>query len=213
MALWERQKKESEPAYEAFWVYCRTPRGEKRSYSSVAAQLQKSSALIRRWANRWNWEERTVAYDNHLLQEEIDALKKDRINSARRHASIARSMQDKLIRRLNKLDPSELTAKEITSWLETAVKIERQALGEPTELIVQELSGPGGGPIEIRDEVDLSKLTEEELMVLVELLTKSQIPTRQNDQGETVANTSGSESPPPANRGGASGTKERGRKK
>jgi hypothetical protein len=213
MALWERQKKESEPAYEAFWIYCITPKGEKRSYVSVAGKLRKSAALIRRWANRWGWEDRVIAYDNHLLQEEIDALKKDRIAAAKRHASIARSMQTKLIHRLNKLKPEELTPKEITSWLETAVKIERQALGEPTELIAQEFSGPGGGPIEIRDDVDLSKLTEGELILFVDLLTKSQIARGQGAQGEAPADDRGGESPPPPDRGGTGGKEKGGRKK
>ena len=170
-SLWERQKGESEPAYSAFWAYCSTPQGEKRSYSAVAAGLEKSDTLIRRWSKRWNWEDRVIAYDNHLLQEEIDALKKDRIKAAKRHALIAKSMQNKLIARLNKLTPSELSVKEITSWLETAVKIERQALGEPTELIAQQITGQDGGPIEFRRRIDLSALNEEELIALEAILS------------------------------------------
>ena len=172
MAVWERQEGESKPAYDAFWAYCSIGKGEKRSYSRVARKLKKSVTLIHRWGGQWNWQERTRAYDNHLMEVELAALKKQRVEAARRHARIARSFQEKVIKRLVSVNPDELTPKDLTTWLDVAVKIERQALGEPTEIIAQELSGPGGGPIEHKRDWDLSALSKEELIDLENTLLK-----------------------------------------
>lgn len=172
MALWERQEKESATAYNAFWTYCSIPAGEKRSYVKVAKKLGKSDTLMRRWGKLWNWEQRALAYDNHLIEIEIETLKAERIAAAKRHVKIARSFQNKVIKRLSSLKPEDLGPKDLTSWVDVAVKIERQALGEPTELILQQLTGKDGGPVEIKRDVDLSGLTEEELIWLEKILVK-----------------------------------------
>jgi hypothetical protein len=172
MALWERQEGETKTAYDAFWAYCVVPDGKKRGYAKVAEKLSKSASLIGRWAKRWCWEERARAYDNHLVEKEIEAIKKQRVEAAKRQARIAKSFQGKIISRLNNLNPEELSAQDLARWFEVSVKIERQALGEPTELIAQELSGRDGGPVEIKREINLSNLSEEELTALEKTLLK-----------------------------------------
>ena len=64
---WERQKGESEKAFEAFVTY--RDMGEKRTLTAVAEKLQKSGTLIRRWKSTWDWAERVRAYDNELEKE------------------------------------------------------------------------------------------------------------------------------------------------
>ena len=58
---WERQTKETEKAYEAFLLYKNA--GPGRTVIDVARKLQKSYTLIRRWAKKWNWEDRVLAFD------------------------------------------------------------------------------------------------------------------------------------------------------
>ena len=73
---WERQKGESEKAYEAFVAY--RDMGEKRTLIAVAEKLGKSDTLIRRWKDRWEWKERVRAYDNGLEKEARAKVIKDR---------------------------------------------------------------------------------------------------------------------------------------
>ncbi len=172
MVLWERQKGEPKASYDAFWFYCNIPKEQKRTFVLVAKRFAKSDTYFRKQAKAWNWEERVLAYDNHLLKLEFEALKNERIDAARRHVKISRSIQGKIIKRLHKMEPNELSPSALTSLLDLAIKIERQALGEPTELIAQELSGPNGTPIEYKRNFDLSGLSKEELMNLENILLK-----------------------------------------
>jgi hypothetical protein len=172
MVLWERQEGESTSAYNAFRTYYMTPESEKRTYAAVAEKVGKSDTLIRRWAKTWNWEQRTLAYDNHLVEEDIEKFKKERFKTIKRHVSIARLVQNKIIARLNDLNPSELSPGDLIKWLDISVKIERQALGEPTESIIHELTGKDGGPVELASDLDLSKLAEGELMSLAQFVVK-----------------------------------------
>jgi len=174
MVLWERQEGETKVAYDAFWIYCTIPEDEKRSYANVSRKVLKSTTLMQRWSIRWNWAERARAYDNYLVDIEIEAIKKQRVGAAKRHARIAISFQSKIINRLKHLKESELTPQDLARWLDIAVKIERQALGEPTELIAQEHTGRDGGPIEVKRDIDISKLSEEELIILEKLLGKAE---------------------------------------
>lgn len=147
MALWERQKGETTAAYSAFWEYCTSVENNKRSVSRVAEKLKKSASLLHRWSKRWEWEQRALAYDNHLIEIEMEALKNERITAAKRHAKIARAFQEKIIRRLNSLNPEVLSPKDLSAWLDVSVKIERQAMGEPTEIVSQEIAGKDGSPL------------------------------------------------------------------
>ena len=69
---WERQKGESEKAFEAFVTY--RDMGEKRTLTAVAEKLQKSGTLIRRWKSTWDWAERVRAYDNELTKSKTTAF-------------------------------------------------------------------------------------------------------------------------------------------
>jgi hypothetical protein len=182
MALWERQEGESTPAYNAFWAYCTIPSNKKRTYAAVAERVGKSDSLIRRWAKQWNWERRTIAYDNFLVQEEFEELKKERLKSAKKHIAIARSFQAQIVQRLKKLAPEELTPGDLIKWFDTTVKIERQALGESTESITHELTGRDGNPVEIKSDINLSKYSEEELMFLAGFIAKGRAGTGDNDE-------------------------------
>jgi len=57
---WERQPKESDPAWHAFCVY--RDLGEQRSIRKVHERLAKSETLLKRWSSRHRWRERVVAF-------------------------------------------------------------------------------------------------------------------------------------------------------
>lgn len=122
---WERQKEESEKAFEAFTVY--RDMGEKRTYAAVAEKLQKSSSLIRRWKDRFEWRERVRAYDNELEKEAMAKAIKERKSMTDRHIKIAIQLQEKALEALEALLIKDLSPKDIKEYIKMATDLERQS--------------------------------------------------------------------------------------
>jgi hypothetical protein len=129
--VWTRRKGESRPAYAAFCLY-RDMR-ETRSYAEVARKLGKSKTLIERWGIGWLWQNRVDAYDADLESKKLVARNEAITQMAERHAKIAVAVQQKLVSRLQEIEPSELSPSDLIRWFSAAVKIERLSRGEPTE--------------------------------------------------------------------------------
>nr|UWI04079.1 MAG: hypothetical protein [Bacteriophage sp.] len=120
---WERQKGESEKAFEAFAVY--RDMGKKRTLTAVAEKLQKSGSLIRRWKDRWDWVERVRAYDNDLEKEARAKAIKDRKDMSDRHIKIAMQLQKKALEALNGLEVEAMSPKDIKEFIKMATDLER----------------------------------------------------------------------------------------
>ena len=80
---WERQKGESEKAFEAFAAY--RDMGPERSLRAVGQQLGKSKALMERWSVAHDWQERVRAYENELDKEARAKAVKGRKDMTERH--------------------------------------------------------------------------------------------------------------------------------
>jgi hypothetical protein len=120
---WERQSGESGQAYEAFATY--RDMGKSRTVSAVVKRLGKSRSLLDRWKARWNWEERVAAYDNDLERKAKEEAVKDRKTMLNRHIKIAMQVQKKAIEALDKLNPDQMTAKDIKEYIRMATDLER----------------------------------------------------------------------------------------
>lgn len=127
---WERQKGESEKAFEAFAAY--RDMGEKRTFTAVAEKLHKSYTLIRRWKNNWNWDERVREYDNDLEKQARAQAIKDRKDMTSRHIQIAMQLQKKALAALKELSVEDMSPKDIKEYIKMATDLERLNR-EPTE--------------------------------------------------------------------------------
>ena len=121
---WERQPKESEPAWQAFSLY--RDKGEDRTLISVAEELHKSYTLIRRWATAWQWADRVRDYDNDLLRIAKREAEKGLRNMYLRQTNIAMTVQKKALEALDKLKPDEISQKTIASLLKFGTELERE---------------------------------------------------------------------------------------
>lgn len=120
---WERQKGESEKAYEAFAAY--RDMGEKRTFQAVADKLQKSCTLIRRWSGQWEWRERVRAYDNELEKEARKKAVADRRAMTERHIGIAMQLQKKALEALGSLSAEDMSPKDVKEFIKMATDLER----------------------------------------------------------------------------------------
>lgn len=145
---WERTDKESSQSFEAFQVY--RDMGTDRSLAKVGEQLGKSTALMERWSSTHGWRDRAADYDSHLDRLTLKEEAKERIKMAKRHAQQAMMFQNKVLQRLNALDPAELSPNDLIRFFDTSVKIERLSRGDSTESI----NHSGGTVVQIIDDLD-----------------------------------------------------------
>lgn len=144
---WERQPKEGEKPFEAFVKY--RDMGEKRTLNAVAAELQKSYTLIRRWKDTWNWEERVRAYDNELQRQAHKTAVKKARGMADRHIDLALKMQVKALEKLEQLSPMEIDARTLITLIREATRLERENREDVVRLTEpeKEETGPGSGSL------------------------------------------------------------------
>lgn len=126
---WERQDGETEKAFSAFKAYLEM---EDRNICQLAKRLSKSRQLVDKWKQKYNWQERCIAWDKSLQEIEYKTAVKERKKMAKRHIAIAMSMQAKAVEALQKIEVSKLNANEIIRLFDTSVKIERLSRGEAT---------------------------------------------------------------------------------
>lgn len=163
---WERQPGETPEAWEAFRHY--RDGGVTRSLRTVAEQLQKSQALMGRWSARHSWVLRASAYDNEQDRLWRLELQVQRRKSARRNLAVAQGTMQVVSQAVVQMvqNPGALTPGDVARLMETASKLERLVLGEPTER-TSVTAGPGGA-----DSADVGVLSDEERRTRMEMLRR-----------------------------------------
>ena len=125
---WERQKGETEKAYEAFYIYLQM--GKERAVRKVEQELHKSHQLIARWSSDHNWVKRARDYDNYLIQLEMEAQQKVLANMRKRQIQTAVLLQKKAVEALDQLDISSLKPQQILSFITAGAALEKQTRSE-----------------------------------------------------------------------------------
>ena len=120
---WERQKGETEKAYEAFVTF--RDAGPGRTLIGAARELHKSYTLIRRWCDTWNWLERVRLYDVDVEKAARAQAIKDRKDMIARHTKLALDVQKKAEEALKALKVSDMAPKDIKEYIKMATDLER----------------------------------------------------------------------------------------
>lgn len=138
---WERQPKESAPAWEAFVLY--RDMGYRRSTAKVAQALGKTKKLIDGWCSRWNWVARADAYLAHLdernrrtREEHLERLYEAEVVGGQSALVLAiQRLRGSENGDVEALDGNKLTASDVANLASTGSRLARLGLGEPTDLI------------------------------------------------------------------------------
>jgi len=138
-APWSRQSRvdpvsgkttiESGQAWSAFCTY--RDLGEDRSLARVAEQCGKSVSLMERWSVRWNWRERSKAFDDHLDAEMLKGMMSERIRMGQRQARLGMKGQALAGRLLEELG-AELTRPVIENIGGRIVRMRRRPTASET---------------------------------------------------------------------------------
>lgn len=123
---WDRQGSESATAYFAFAFY--RDASEDRQLKATADATGHGYSQIRKWAARWNWAERTLAFDHYMQR--LDLVERRRANqeARRRHARLANQALEKIAERLQTMSADDLSTEQIIKWLDIATRVESKAL-------------------------------------------------------------------------------------
>jgi hypothetical protein len=142
---WERLPGESTEEYAAFNQFILL--GPSRTLKEAARKVGISVTTVRALNAKYSWQDRATAHDDTVERRARQKLEGGRLAMRERHAALAEVLARKGLERLLMLDPMEMTAKDTAYIIDLASKLERTARGEePTKV---EVTGAGGGPIEI----------------------------------------------------------------
>jgi hypothetical protein len=159
--LWKKQGDESSKAFLWFCMY--RDMGTERSLAKVVhkAGKQKSyRAQLEKWSLRYDWVNRCEAYDAYLESLKRSAQEDEILKVARKHIRIANKIMDIAVKRLESLDPSTLSPREIAQYIELAVRIEREALGVASK-------------VEVKSEITIENKLSEDLIKKSQLLLET----------------------------------------
>lgn len=187
--IWHRieatdgQRGESAEAYQAAKLYFEM--AANRSHEAVGQKLGKSRQLLSRWSARWNWIERAAAYDGYVEEQRERDLQRARAEEAQkwidrdkalreRFFEVGEMIVEKAERMVREFPERDITRREdkegqvinLTVRTKHSLSGLAQLMGLGAEL--QRLAvgiHPGSTPL---DNLDLSKLSREDLVALLE---------------------------------------------
>lgn len=125
---WDRRRNESAPAYEAFSIYMNM--GPERTMRAVGHELDKSHAIISRWAARHEWTLRVTAWDSMPNQKVAEAFEERARRIAEQHDRLASKLLDRMEQNLDLLP---VGADPTIRW-STAVGVAQKSHGLATDL-------------------------------------------------------------------------------
>jgi hypothetical protein len=131
---WERLARESGAAYAAFCVFRNYgPDRNVRKAVEVAekdpVKRDKRYRVWGTWAAAFKWRERAADYDLYLDRLKQTELRKTIEAQGEKHRAITGKMLAVVEKKLDLMDPADLTQGTVTEWVETAIKAEREAAG------------------------------------------------------------------------------------
>ena len=131
---WEKLKGESFQNYSAFCVYRdmgaeRSVRKAVESVETDKRKIMKRYDVWRGWSSQYRWKERAADYDKHLERLKQTELRKLIEALGEKHRAVAGKMLDVVSKKLDIMNPEELTQGNVTEWMSTAIKAEREAVG------------------------------------------------------------------------------------
>lgn len=204
MRAWDRLEGEPERWYARFIDFF-VPQGPDRTMEEAYRQWRKSASKPDKksrppvgWSDAariWRWRDRAADWDAAQRQQALDETEKERTEMFKRHIKTSLGLQNAALAKLKKIlgDPEKgipgewesMTPDQVLRFLEKGIALERQARGEP-EQIVKHSGMVFTGPVSTSELADMS---DEELDEHIERLGRvasrlSEASTRSGVAGE-----------------------------
>jgi len=131
---WERLSGESSMAYAAFCVFrdCGAERSVRKAVEcgeKDEVARKKRYNVWRNWAAAYRWRERAGDYDRYVEQLKQAEMRKTIEAQGEVHRKVTGKMLDVCNKKLDCMNPDDLTQGNLTEWVQLAIKAEREAAG------------------------------------------------------------------------------------
>jgi hypothetical protein len=136
---WERLPGESGAAYAAFCTFrdCGPERNirkaveswQQAAFENIESKQKKSYGTWRNWCAAFRWRERAADFDSYTEKLKQTELRKTIEEQGRVHRAVTGKMLDVVSKKLDTMDPAELSQGTVTEWVGTAIRAEREAAG------------------------------------------------------------------------------------
>lgn len=146
-STWDRLDGESTGDYALFKGYL--DMGQKRSVRGLAERIAVGRDKLQMLCVRNSWVLRATDFDNDVTRRALAELEGEGIEMRGRHAEAAKEIMAKAMEAVKNLDPRFLIPRDIPVWIDVASKLERSSRGVQEAAKRVELTGAGGGPIEV----------------------------------------------------------------
>jgi len=131
---WERLAGETPLAYSAFCAF--RDLGAERNIRKAVDCSEKNEAVRakryrvwRNWSTQYRWRERAADFDRYIEQLKQAELRKTIEAQGEKHREVTGKMLDVVSKKLDLMNPAELTQGAVSEWVQTAIKAEREAAG------------------------------------------------------------------------------------
>ena len=139
---WEQQVGEGKLRYSQFVAY--REQGLTRDLAKVQERFGITRASIKQYERVYRWAERTAAFDRHMEDQRLLALREYTKLMVQRHLAMGEKVRLKVMASLETLDASRLTPTELVRMADLYSKLTRVALGEPESHVA--VTGKAGSP-------------------------------------------------------------------
>jgi hypothetical protein len=135
---WERLTGETGRAYAAFCAYrdYGPERNIRRAVETALAEkedeagtdrIEKRYRMWRVWAAQFRWRERAADYDRYLDRLKQTELRKTIEERGKVHRMVTGKMLQVVEKKLDLMNPKDLTQGAVKEWVETAIRTDREA--------------------------------------------------------------------------------------
>jgi len=131
---WERLPGETGGAFAAFCIY--RDLGLERNIRKAVESIEKDEGkrdkrykVWRNWATQYRWKERAADYDRYTEKLKQTEFRKTIEAQGLKHREVTGKMLDVVSKKLDSMNPAELSQGAVTEWVQTAIKAEREAAG------------------------------------------------------------------------------------
>ena len=131
---WERLPGETGAAYSAFCAFrdFGTDRNIRKAVDSAEkdeARREKRYRVWRNWSTHFRWKERAADYDRYMEKLKQTELRKTIEAQGELHRKVTGKMLDVVSKKLDTMNPDELAQGNVSEWVQTAIRADREAAG------------------------------------------------------------------------------------